>query len=334
MSGEASETVVVAGHACVDLIPALPADPTMEPGGFSNVGPLEVRCGGSVVNTGEALVALGRPVRLVAAVGGDRLGGVLAERLRVLDPAARLELVGAGTSYSVVLERGGGSRTLWHHEGSNSAFTGREVDPAGAALVHLGYATALPGLLVDDLAPFLDLLARVAAAGATNSVDFATVDPRADDVGEWPRRLTRLLPRLDIVSPSADDLVSLGWLRERPRPREVAEAARRLVDAGAGIAFVTDGERGAHLHVADGTRLARGGRVLARLGAEWAGAAISVPAVPVATVVGTNGAGDTATAGLIDALLSGYTPRDASSAAVALAAQRVAGRELRAVHAT
>lgn len=333
MSGETSETVVVAGHACVDLIPALPSDPTMEPGGFSNVGPLEVRCGGSVVNTGEALVALGRRVRLVAALGRDHLGGILSERLRALDPAARLAAVGTGTSYSFVLERGGSSRTLWHHEGSNAAFTGREVDPTGAALVHLGYATALPGLLVDDLAPFVDLLARISAAGATNSVDFATVDPRSDD-GEWPRRLARLLPLLDVVSPSADDLVSLGWLPSRPRPEDVADAARRLVDAGVGIAFVTDGERGAHLQVAEATRLARGGRVLARLGADWPGAAIRVPAVPVADVVGTNGAGDTATAGLIDALLSGYTPRDASSAAVALAAQRVAGRELRAVDVT
>jgi sugar/nucleoside kinase (ribokinase family) len=333
MRGEASEKVVVAGHACVDLIPALAADPTREPGGFSNVGPLEVRCGGSVVNTGEALVALGRPVHLVAAVGADHLGGVLAERLRALDPAARLEPVAHGTSYSVVLERGG-SRTLWHHEGSNVAFTGREVDPADAALVHLGYATALPALLLDDLAPFLDLLARISAAGATSSVDFATVDPRADDVGEWPQRLARLLPRIDIVSPSADDLVSLGWLPPRPRPEDVADAARRLVDAGAGIAFVTDGERGAHLRVADATRLARGGRVLARLGPDWPGVAVQVPAVPVETVVGTNGAGDTASAGLIDALLNGYTPRDASRAAVALAAERVAGRELRAVDIT
>jgi len=184
--------------------------------------------------------------------------------------------------------------------------------------VHLGYATALPALLLDDLAPFLDLLARISAAGATSSVDFATV----------------VRARIDIVSPSADDLVSLGWLPPRPRPEDVADAARRLVDAGAGIAFVTDGERGAHLRVADATRLARGGRVLARLGPDWPGVAVQVPAVPVETVVGTNGAGDTASAGLIDALLNGYTPRDASRAAVALAAERVAGRELRAVDIT
>lgn len=331
MRGEASEPVVVAGHSCVDLIPALTAEPVVAPGGFSNVGPLEVRCGGSVVNTGEALVALGRKIRVVTALGADHLGGLLAERLRELDTNARLETVGDGTSYSVVLERGGDSRTIWHHEGSNAAFTGREVDPTGAALVHLGYATALPALVADGLAPFVDLLSRISAAGATSSVDFATLDPRAPDVGDWPRRLDLLLPLIDVVSPSADDLVSLGWLAPHPGPAELAAAAGRLVAGGAGVAFVTDGERGVHLHVAARDRLERGGRALAKLGAEWPGAALWTPAVRVDTVAGTNGAGDTATAGLIDGLLNGYTPRDASRAAVALAAERVAGRELRAV---
>lgn len=326
----AAETVVVAGHACVDLLPGLPADPSLEPGAFTDVGPLEVRCGGSVVNTGEALAALGRPLRVVAALGADHLGGILAARLRELDPDARLEVSGLGTSYSIVLERDGDSRTIWHHAGSNAAFTGARVDPGGAALVHLGYATVLPALLEDGLTPFVELLGRISAAGATSSLDLATVDPRSPDAGAWPDRLARLLPHVDVVSPSADDLVSTGWLEPRPGPAAVADAARRLVRAGAGVAFVTDGERGAHLATADAARLARGGRVLARLGAEWADVETAVPAERVARVVGTNGAGDTATAGLIDALLSGYTPRDAGRAAVALAARRVAGRELRA----
>ncbi|MGX5682904.1 carbohydrate kinase family protein [Schumannella luteola] len=329
MPVEKVDTVLVAGHACVDLLPALDAEPTIEAGALSNVGPLEIRCGGSVINTGEALVALGRTIRVSAAVGNDRLGGVLAERLRELDPHAAIDVVDAGTSYSVVLERRGGSRTLWHHEGANARMDGSRLNVGATALVHLGYATALPALVRPSLEPFVALLERMAAAGTTSSIDFATIDPRSADRDEWPERLRRLLPLMGIVSPSADDLQSLGWLPPNPDAHDVAEGARRLVEAGAAIAFVTDGERGAHLCTAGQERLARGGSALARLSPEWSNVELSVPAVPVEHVVGTNGAGDTATAGLIHAVLSGYTPRDAGRLAVALAAQRVAGLDLR-----
>ena len=331
MKGEPAQSVIVTGHCCVDLLPSFAAEPIVAPGAFSNVGPLEVRCGGSVVNTGEALVALGWPIHVVATIGDDHLGGVLGARLRELDHHAQIETVQLGTSYSIVLERRGESRTIWHHEGSNAGYAPGTVDPNGASLVHLGYATTLPGLLDHDLAPFLDLLGRIAAAGATSSVDFATVDPRTPDFDAWPQRLERLLPLIDVVSPSADDLVSMGWLTPAAEPEQIADAAGRLVEAGAGVAFVTDGARGAYLHVGAGDRLARGGRVLAALGSEWHGAQLWTPAVPVETVLGTNGAGDTATAGLIHALLSGYTPRNASRTAAALAAARIAGRDLRRV---
>lgn len=329
MRTAAADTVIVAGHACVDLLPDLRVAPTIDAGALSNIGRLEIRCGGSIVNTGEALVALGRDIRVSAAIGDDRLGGILAERLLELDPSAAIDVVDVGTSYSIVLEHGGSSRTIWHHEGSNARIDGSRLEVTGAALVHLGYATALPGLVRPVLDPFLALLRRIAAAGATSSIDFATLDPRSPDRDEWPERLSRLLPHMDVVSPSADDLASLGWIPRNPDPRQVAEGARRLIEAGAAVAFVTDGERGAHLCTAEGERMARGGAAIARLGPPWADQDLSVPAVAVERVVGTNGAGDTATAGLIHALLSGYTPRDAGRLAVALAAQRVAGLDLR-----
>ncbi len=323
----AADHVVIAGHSCVDLVPVLLAEPSVTPGVLSDLGPLELRCGGSVVNTGEVLAALGVPVRVAATVGADVLGAILETRLRELDPEARIALSATGTSYSIVLEHDGGSRTIWHHGGSNAAFTGAEVDPVGAALVHVGYATALPALLDDGLAPFVTLLDRISAAGATSSVDLATLDAHSPEAAEWPRLLSRLLPRIDVLSPSADDLVSIGWLPANPTPGLIADAARRLVDGGVGLAYVTDGARGAHLVTAPGARFARGGRVLRRLAPEWFEVDTAVPGVHVERIVGTNGAGDTATAALIHALLNGYTPRDAGRAATALAAERIGGRD-------
>lgn len=329
MTGSRDQAVMVVGHACVDLLPRMSGPPALAPGVLTDIGPLEIRCGGSVVNTAEALHALGRPVRVAAAIGDDHLGALLERHLRQVDPDAVIERVDDATSYSLVIEHGGASRAIWHHVGANARFVGERLDFRGVELVHLGYATALPGLIRAGEEGIPPLLVAMAAAGATRSVDFATVDPSSPERRAWRERLAHLLPHMDVVSPSADDLASIGWLAPGAKPRDVADAARRLVNGGAAVALVTDGARGAHLHTADRARLERGGAALRRLGAEWEGVREEFPAAPVAEVVGTNGAGDTATAGLIHALLAGYTPRDAGRLAVAVAAQRVAGLDLR-----
>lgn len=329
MTGSRDQAVMVVGHACVDLLPRMWGPPGLDPGVLTDIGPLEIRCGGSVVNTAEALRALGRRVRVAASIGDDHLGVLLERHLRDMDPDAFIERVDEGTSYSLVFEHGGASRAIWHHVGANARFDGRRLDLRGFELVHLGYATALPGLIPAEGEGVPPLLEAMAAAGATRSVDFATVDPSSPERRAWRERLARLLPHMDVVSPSADDLASIGWLDPGAEPRDVADAARRLVSGGAAVALVTDGARGAHLHTADRVRLASGGAALKRLGAEWEEVREEFPAAPVAHVVGTNGAGDTATAGLIHALLAGYTPRDAGRLAVAVAARRVAGLDLR-----
>jgi sugar/nucleoside kinase (ribokinase family) len=73
--------VVVAGHICLDLAPALESPPAVEPGRLVAVGPLALSPGGCVSNTGLALAALGVPSQLVADVGTDELGRVLIELL-------------------------------------------------------------------------------------------------------------------------------------------------------------------------------------------------------------------------------------------------------------
>ena len=85
MSGGALARVAVAGHLCLDLTPRLDGGEHIDPGHLFEVGPLSVRLGGSVGNTGGDLVDLGVPVDVVATVGDDDLGvllqGMIWERI-------------------------------------------------------------------------------------------------------------------------------------------------------------------------------------------------------------------------------------------------------------
>lgn len=317
--------VVVAGHSCVDLIPRLPADPSDEPGELVDIGPLVVQPGGSVVNTGRALAELGVPVELVTTAGDDALGDLLRDHLAQLGPRNVIRRVaGLGTSYSLVLEHDGSSRTIWHHIGSAAAFTGAEVDPAGAELVHLGYPTALPGLTADDGRPFGAVLTRVKAANATSSVDLSTL-PASQPADHWPGLLRRVLPSIDVFTPSADDLASIGWLGPRPTATQIADAAGSLCAAGAAVVMVSDGARGAYLCTSDSDRIRGGGLALQPLAQSWADHRSWIPAEAVAQVVTTNGAGDTSTAGLLYGILNGYAPAEAGRFAATLAARRIGG---------
>src|SRR5512134_1134025 len=91
---DARSRVVVAGHICLDLIPA-PGKPS---GGgateaLGSIGPLALAAGGCVGNTGIAVARLGLPTTLVARVGDDPLGRLLGALVRDAAPGADLRLL-------------------------------------------------------------------------------------------------------------------------------------------------------------------------------------------------------------------------------------------------
>lgn len=320
--------VVVAGHICLDLLPALPEAAPPPPGTIVEVGALRAHPGGAVFNTGAALAAVGAEVSAVATIGADPLGGVLAELVAdagmTTDFAVDSERC---TSYSIVVETPGVDRGFWHHVGANEAFDGRDVNLDDAELVHVGYPTVLPGLFADGGAPLADLLERARTARVATSLDFCFADPRTPaGRTDWAAILRRVLPLTDIVSPSIDDLVSMRICSD-DSARGVEAAARALVDQGAGIALVSAGPRGAFLASGSAERLAACGALAGRLSA-WNDLGIRVEPAPLDAPVSTTGAGDTLTAGLLFALLQGWAPVPAGSFASRLAAARIQGQDL------
>lgn len=321
-------TAQVAGHICIDLTPRLPGAADVTPGALVEVGPLMMRPGGSVSNTGGDLVALGADVQMHADVGDDDLGHTLRELLQRRDgPRHRLRTVpGATTSYSIVVQPHHADRTFWHHVGANNTFDGSSVPLGRADLLHLGYPPILPALLADSGTRLLELLAGAHDAGSSTSVDLCVVDPSsAAGAVDWMALLERVSPYVDILTPSVDDLRSalrVDWLAA-DNVEAVGAAADLLVEMGACVVMVTAGASGLLLRTAPAERLRRS-RVLAPIAAEWGNRRLWVPALPVMPA-GTTGAGDAATAGLIFGLLAGMGPERATHLAVKCAADRVQG---------
>lgn len=318
--------ISVAGHFCVDLVPQL-RTAQVEPGQLIEIGPLDVRLGGCVANTGLALRDLGADVELQATVGDDPLGEIAVSLLQRRGEVRRTvtRRQGAATSYSIVLEPGGADRTFWHHTGVNAGFDAEAV-LVGADLLHIGYPQLLPGAVADGASPLIGLLQRARTSGATTSLDFAVVDPTSP-LGklDWPELVDRLMAETDVVSPSVDDLRSMFGIRRAGSLELADDLCRRLLRAGAAVAMVTAGEHGLALRSAPTSRLAAGGRVLAALGAGWADVALTLPSTATRQVTST-GAGDAATAGLLCGLAFGLAPSAAARLARATAAAVMAGR--------
>jgi sugar/nucleoside kinase (ribokinase family) len=218
-------------------------------------------------------------------------------------------------------------RTFWHHAGANAVFTGREIDLDGVDILHLGYPPLLPALLDDDASPLLNLLQEARGRGITTSLDLAVVDPRskAADVN-WQRVFTKIMPYVDIATPSIDDLTSALGITQAADDDLVEECARRLVDDGCAVAVVSAGARGAYAISAGDGRLIEAGAALSSVRSSWSSRAEWVPAAVPSRVISTTGAGDAATAGLLYGLAHGTGIRRAARLAARFAAVSIEGK--------
>jgi sugar/nucleoside kinase (ribokinase family) len=325
----AVHSVLVAGHLCIDISPELSRVPELVPGQLYEIGSAQLTLGGCVANTGLALAAAGVPTRVCGCVGDDPLGeiirGLLAEQGVDLEEVTTT--AEAATSYTIVLQSPDHDRTFWHHSGANARFTGREVKLDGVDILHLGYPPLLPALLDDDASPFLDLLQEARSRGITTSLDLAVVDRRskAADVN-WRRVFTKIMPYVDIATPSIDDLTSALGITQVPDDDLVEECARRLVDDGCAVAVVSAGSRGAYAISAGADRLTEAGTALSPVRSSWSSTAEWVPAATPSRVVSTTGAGDAASAGLLYGLAQGAGLRQATRLAAHFAAASIEGK--------
>jgi sugar/nucleoside kinase (ribokinase family) len=322
-------SVLVAGHLCIDITPELSRVPDLVPGQLYEIGSARLTLGGCVANTGLALAAAGVPTRVCATVGDDPLGEIIRRLLaeHEIDTGSVTITTGAATSYTIVLQPPDHDRTFWHHPGANAVFTGREVDLDGTDILHIGYPPLLPALVADDAAPLLNLLTEARSREITTSLDLAVVDPRSKAAEvDWRRVFARIMPYVDIATPSIDDLTSALGIARTPDDDLVEECARQLIADGCAVAVVSAGARGAYAFSAGPDRFAAAGLALSSVRSKWSSTAEWVPAVIPRRVVSTTGAGDAATAGLLYGLAQRTGIRQATRLAARFAAASIEGK--------
>ncbi len=333
---------VVAGYLGVDLAPAfLPAaegvsaGDLLRPGKLTEVGPLEISSGGVVANTGLAMAVLGSRVALMGLVGQDALGELLVGLLDRTGASLHIQrTASAPTAYGIVLAPPGVDRMFLECPGCNAAFTAADVDydtVAVARLFHFGYPPLMPAMVADG-GPELEMMfRRVRSMGVVTSLDMSLPDPDGAAAGvDWRILLARVLPQVDVFTPSVEELLFMldpeQWARLVARADGgdvvdliaadlLADLASDAVALGARIVLLKAGHRGGYLRTGDTTDLA--GSLL--LSADDAGAeGVLLPPLPVdpERVINSCGAGDAAVAGFLTGLLRGRSPAEAGHLAM------------------
>jgi sugar/nucleoside kinase (ribokinase family) len=328
----AAPEIVVAGHICVDIIPAfgatyVPLDALLRPGRLTNVGPALLSTGGAVSNTGIALHRLGVPVRLMGKVGPDLLGRAILDIVRGYDPVLTEGMIvdpAADSSYTLVINPPGIDRIFLHCPGANDTFGAADVPldkVREARIFHFGYPPLMRRMYLNDGAEVVALLHAVRELGLVTSLDMAQPDPDAEaGQVDWPRLLHNVLPHVDIFTPSLTEML---YMLDRPRfdalqadPKHpiVSSVLRAVSDQllalGAAIVALKLGDQGLYLRTTgDADRLAALGALSLDQRA-WRGRELLAPCFR-ADVAGTTGAGDCTSAGLLTALLHGLDAPDA-----------------------
>lgn len=343
--------VIAAGHICLDITPVFPEKNAaslgdiLSPGRLVNVGQADVHTGGSVANTGLAMKFFGADVSLMGKIGNDPFGKIICEMLRT-DDAEKGMLISdqESTSYSVVVAIPGIDRIFLHNPGANHTFCAADIPQKAleeAALFHFGYPPLMESMYVNDGAELLTLMKRAKACGAATSLDFAAIDPdsQAGSV-DWESILTKVIPYVDILVPSVEELCFMldrerfrQW-QERAQGKDITEIldigkdvkplADRCMELGAKILLIKCGAPGIYYRTASRQTLENVGEKLELDTSQWADlCGFERSYVPDRVLSGT-GAGDTSIAAFLTAVLEGYSPEMSMHLAAAAGASCVA----------
>lgn len=348
--------IVVAGHICLDIIPAMTGGKQgqgigelLVPGKLVDIGSAHLSTGGAVSNTGLALHRLGSKVKLMGKVGNDLFGDAILNALNGYGEALADGMIVAPaehTSYTIVISPPGVDRIFLHCTGANDTFSADDVageSLIGARLFHFGYPPLMRAMYEDRGAELERLLSHAKASGLTVSLDLARPDPDSPAGRvDWQTVLRRVLPYVDAFLPSFEEILYMLRPDDYRRLSELhgttellayadgpmlSSLSEELLGMGAAIVGLKLGEHGLYLRTTSSPeRLANMGSCAPDPNApesnSWLGRELLAPCYRV-EVVGTTGAGDCTIAGFLAGLTKGIAVEEALLGAVGVGACNV-----------
>jgi len=344
--GKKALNIVVAGHVCLDMFPEFLSTKAMSfkdlfiPGKLTNVCGMKIATGGSVSNTGIAMHILGANVFLNARIGNDFIGEALLNLLREKVSVEGIRIIkGESSSYTIVIAPPGQDRVFLHNPGTNDTFGFDDIDFSiveNAGLFHLGYPPLMKRLYQDEGKQLSKIYKTINARGVLTSLDFALPDPDspAGQV-DWHKVLKKVLPYVDIFLPSVEeaqfilDKEKFFKLRTTARGKELlplfdgdelTRLADKFLDYGSKIVGLKCGDRGFFIKTASRERIKKINRIDLE---NWSERQLWEPTFHVDKFLSAAGAGDSAVAGFLVALLKGKTVEKCLKYACMCGAQNV-----------
>ena len=341
------KNAVIAGHICLDITPAIPPQGSehiqdiLRPGRLVNVKDADIHTGGSVANTGLAMKILGADVTLAGKIGDDEFGDIIEKIMEGYDAAEGLiRSVGDHTSYSVVIAVPGFDRIFLHDPGANDTFCYDDLPMDAirrAALFHFGYPPIMKRMYQDNGAELVRIMKSVKMMDVATSLDLTAVDPNTEaGRADWKAILTDTLPYVDIFVPSVEELMFM-ICRDRYEDicsrlneddftslididKDIIPLARQCLDMGARIVLIKCGAKGMYYLTGDEAALCGIGSRLELDTAGWAGRSGFVNSFVPDRILSATGAGDTAIAAFLTAILKGCGPEKCVTYAAATGA--------------
>jgi sugar/nucleoside kinase (ribokinase family) len=337
---------VCAGHICLDIFPKFPPNAgtlgeVFIPGKLVNVGELHFSTGGAVSNTGIAMNKLGTKTVLMSKVGDDEIAGLISGVIRNnfgLEDTL-LKVQGEQSSYSIVISLPGTDRIFLHNPGANDTMSAADLDYGTigqASLFHFGYPSLIKKMFSNGGRELLTLFKKVRSMGVTTSLDMSLPDPNSESGRvDWLGMFEELLPYVDIFVPSFEEALYMidrkdfnakkaaapnGDILKTISIEDIASLGNRILQLGAKIALVKCGEAGLYVKTAEKDKIAGLGKAAPKDPAGWAGKEIFSGIYKVDDVKSTTGAGDTAIAGFLCALMRGHPLDEAVNTACGTAA--------------
>ena len=235
--------VFCVGNAVADVL-ARPVDHLAPPGTSQALEDVVLGPGGNSINTAIALARLGVSVRVAAAIGNDRFGQFIRDRVRAegIDDAGLVTLPGAKTSTSIVLVEATGERRFLHLRGVSAFFSGQNLDwgkVEGSRIFHYASAFAIPAFDESSLAPALK---RARELGCLTSMNICW-----DVRGRWLETVQPALAHTDFIFPNREE----G--RQLTGESEPAAIAARLRELGVKTVIVKLGAAGCYVESPQGS---------------------------------------------------------------------------------
>ena len=324
---------VIAGYTCVDLVPAFKKGEkfnsitdVFKPGKLIEIDGLDFMLGGIVANTGLAMKKFGKKVFLNGLVGDDFMGIIVKESLKkceVLDGLATTNQ--ASTAFGIVLAPAGIDRFFLESPGCNQIFDIEHINfdaVAQSRLFHFGYPPLLERFYLNEGTLLAEMFDKVQKLGVLTSLDFSLPDSESESGKvNWLAVMQKVLPFTDIFVPSIEEAMQILMpakyaeiqsIENYKFPLEVIkEVGRKAVELGAKIVLIKAGEQGAYLTTGDGASLNNSNCVY--LSKNWCDCDIWCDAflADETRIINANGAGDTAIAAFLTAILNGEEPANA-----------------------